>query len=101
MAILPANPESYDKSTIEAILKNVIQLSLTLAGGIAVIYLIIGAFHYFTAFGSFGDKEKQTAAKGKATITWAIVGIVVIILAKVIIMEVWKLLSGAKSPFLY
>jgi len=96
MAILPDSPENYNLETITIVLTRVIQLALTIAGGIAAIYLIIAGFQYFTAF---GNEEKAT--KAKTTILWAIVGIVVIILAKVIIYEVWKLLSKAESPFLY
>lgn len=94
MAILPSNPENYDLKTIETIIKNVGQLALTIAGALAVIYLIIGAYGYFTAF---GNEEKAT--KAKTTITWAIIGVVVIVLAKVIIMEIFAIVTNTKPTF--
>lgn len=75
-------------------MENAISLALLLAGGIAVIYLIIGAFGYFTAF---GNEEK--ANKAKMTITWAVAGVILILLSKVIISEIWNLVS-ATPPIL-
>lgn len=94
MAILPTNPEKYDVTTINKVLGNVINLALLIAGGIAIIYLIVGAIGYFTAY---GNEEK--ANKAKTTITWAIIGVVVIILAKVIITEVWNKVTGTPVEF--
>lgn len=94
MAILPSNPEEYKISDVQKLISNVTDLALLLAGGIAMIYLIIGAYGYFTAFGN-----EERASKAKTTITWAIIGVVVIILAKVIIAEVWHLVTGLPLTF--
>ncbi len=89
MQILPTtDPSKWSLTDINTLMQNVTSLALLLAGGIAVIYLIIGAFGYFTAF---GNEEK--ANKAKLTITWAVVGVILIILSKVIISEVWNLVS--------
>lgn len=89
MGFLPStDPETWGLENVAALLQNIITLATTLAGGIAIIYLIIGAFQYFTAFGS-----DEKATKAKLTILWAIVGLVVIIVGKVIISEVWNLVS--------
>lgn len=89
MGFLPStDPATWDLTNVVALLQNIITLATTLAGGIAIIYLIYGAFQYFTAFGS-----DEKATKAKLTILWAIVGVVVILVAKVIIAEVWHLVS--------
>lgn len=88
--ILPSpvsSPEEYTLDTILMLLKNVQTLALSIAGGIAVIFLLIGAFWYFTAF---GNEEK--ANKGKTTIMWAIIGIIVIILSAVIVDTIKNIL---------
>jgi hypothetical protein len=64
-----------------------------LAGTVAAIYIILGAYNYFTAF---GNDEK--AGQAKKTITWAIVGLVVIILCRLILNEVWRFVSGSDAP---
>lgn len=95
MTILPnTDPSTWKLDDVSALLKNIIDLGLLLAGGIAVIYIIIGAYGYFTAFGS-----EERANKAKTTLTWAIIGVVVIILSKVIVAEVWKLLVNERVPF--
>lgn len=91
--ILPSsNPESWSLDDItgaNGLLSNVTTLALLLAGGIAVIFLIIGGINYLTAY---GDEEK--ASTGKKTITWAIVGLIVILLAQVIQGEIWRFFSA-------
>jgi uncharacterized membrane protein YidH (DUF202 family) len=70
-------------SDVQTLIANITSLALGLAGAVAVIYLIIGAINYFTAF---GNEEKAT--KAKTTITWAIIGVVVIVLSTVIVNEI-------------
>ena len=95
MTILPGgDPASWGKEQIQQLIANIIQLATTLAGGIAVLMLVWGAFQYFTAF---GNEEK--ANKAKTTITWAIVGLVVIIIAKILVMEVWRLVAAEPLNF--
>ena len=100
-AILPPNPEGYQinpadhaQDVVYQLLANIIQLATTIAGGIAVIMIIWGAFQYFTAY---GNEEK--ANKAKTTITWAIVGLVVMILAKIIVREIWGLVTTGEPKF--
>ena len=62
------------------IIMRVIQILLAIAGLVAVIFLIIGGFRYITAGGN-----EETAEAAKKTITNAIIGIVVVILAFVIV----------------
>lgn len=89
MAILPTGDSSkYDFESIKGLIKNVTDFALLIGGGIAVLYLILGAYWYFTAF---GNEEKAT--KAKTTITWAVIGVVVIILSKVIVSEIFKFIA--------
>ncbi len=92
--ILPSNPEAYTPETIRIVIANVIQLATTIAGGIAIIFLIWAGFQYFTAY---GNEEK--ANKAKITITWAIVGLIIIILAKIIVREIWGLATRGEPSF--
>jgi amino acid transporter len=65
---------------ISGIITTIITIALTLAGLIAILFLIIGGFRYVTA----GGNEEQAEA-AKKTILNAIIGIIVIILAFVIL----------------
>jgi len=95
MGILPnTEPETWKLQDINTLMANIISLALLLAGGIAIIYLIIGAYGYFTAFGN-----EERANKAKTTITWAIIGIAVILLSKVIIGEIWNLVATTPATF--
>ena len=88
MKILPTtDPSTWQLSDVNTLIDNIRLLALDLAGGVAIIFILIGAFWYLTAF---GNEEK--AQKGKTTLMWAIIGLVVIILAQVIISEVKNLL---------
>ena len=79
---------------IIGILKDIFgKLVLPLGEAIAVIMLILGAYYYLTAY---GNEEK--AEKGKKTLFWSIVGIVVIFLAWIIILELWKILAQTSPP---
>ncbi len=91
--ILPSgNPADYSLSNINDLIHNLGNWALFIGGGLATIYLIIGAINYFTAY---GNEEK--ASTGKKTITWAIIGIVVIVGAEIIVSEIWKFTTS--EPF--
>jgi lysylphosphatidylglycerol synthetase-like protein (DUF2156 family) len=68
-----------DTSVSSFILK-IINIALTVAGLIAVLFLIIGGFRYITSAGN-----EETAEQAKKIIINAIIGIVVIILSFVIV----------------
>ena len=69
------------------------QFAVYLATGLAIIMIIWGAYMYLTAY---GNEEK--AEKGKKTIVWAIVGIVVTLLAFAIVTWVWQITAGTAPP---
>lgn len=62
--------------TSEAVINNILNTIYFVSGVIAVVMIIVAGFHYVT---SAGDSAKITKAKN--TITYAVVGIVVILLA--------------------
>ena len=97
MAILPASsPETWTADTIHEVIHNVTAMTLEVVGVIATIFIVIGAFQYLTAFGS-----EEKSESGKKTLTWAIIGLVVIILARVLLGELWRFLASANTavPF--
>jgi uncharacterized membrane protein len=94
MQLLPSgSPEKWDLTSVNTLIKNGIDLASIIAGSLAVIYLIIGAYGYFTAF---GNEEKATKAKN--TILWALIGGLIIFLARIIINAIWTLASGGPPP---
>jgi len=76
--VSPVTP-SGDLS-IAAVLGNIIGWILGLAGGIAVLFLILGGLQYIT---SSGNKDK--AEQAKQTILYAVIGLIVIALSFVIV----------------
>lgn len=77
------------QNTATEIILRVIQILLAIAGLVAVIFLIVGGFRYITAGGN-----EETAEAAKKTITNAIIGIVIIILAFVIVRVISNALIG-------
>lgn len=66
--------------SISSVLSTVIYWVLGLAGGIAVLFLILGGLQYIT---SSGNKDK--AEQAKKTILYAVIGLIVIALSFVIV----------------
>lgn len=77
-------------TNVNSLIQTVIQWMLTIAFGIAVLFLIIGGFWYVTSAGN-----EETAEKGKNTVVNALIGIIIIVLAYVIVSVVANLVSGA------
>lgn len=76
------------------ILLNVIKLLLLVAGSYATIYIVVSGYHYFTAFGN-----EQQATKGKNGLTYAIIGVVIIVMSFAIIQFVMgELMPANKIP---
>jgi len=76
-------------SDIAGAIKFVIYIMLSLAGLIAVFFLILGGFWYITSAGN-GDQ----ITKGKDTIINAIIGLVIIIFSFLIVQLVINQFSG-------
>jgi len=83
--ILPQQPPTYTNvqsiaDFIKSTAGNIINWSLGIAGALAILFIIIGAFRMVT---SAGDQEQYEL--GKKTVTYAIIGIVVIALSLLIV----------------
>ena len=65
-----------DNAPFVELIASILDSALLIAGGLAVIALIYSGIMYFTAY---GDEAKAKLAKRNAT--WAIIGIVVIVLS--------------------
>jgi hypothetical protein len=74
---------------LQAFLVTTIQRLLSLLGIIAVVYIIISGFRYMT---SAGNENQMKAAK--ATITWALVGLISVILSYVIVTTIINMLTS-------
>lgn len=73
---------------IDTILDNVIKLIFPLAGLVCVVFIIIGGY---TWIASGGDPAKVKQAQG--TLTWAIIGLVFILIAALIISTLTDFLA--------
>jgi len=92
--ILPdGSPQDWTLDQFSQMIDNSISIALNLAGIVATIFIVIGGYQYLTAYGS---EDKATA--GKNTLTWAIIGLVFIIVSKIILGQVWKLFTGGPAP---
>jgi hypothetical protein len=67
-------------TSISQFIMKIINIALTVAGLIAVLFLIIGGFRYITSAGN-----EETAESAKKIIINAIIGVVIIILSFVIV----------------
>ena len=77
---------------VNSLIRTVINWMLGIAFGVALLFLIIGAFWYIVSAGN-----EETAEKGKGTAINAIIGLVIIILSYVIINVVSNLVSNTGS----
>ena len=66
------NPISLTSTTTD----NVLKVVFGVAGGVAMIMIVIGGFKYITSLGN-----AQNVAKAKDTILYAVIGLLAIILA--------------------
>lgn len=80
----------------QGLLFAVIDYLLYFAGTLAVLSIVYSGILYITSGSMPGTKEKPGgAAAAKKNLTWAITGLIIIILALVIFGEVGKILGGA------
>jgi type IV secretory pathway VirB2 component (pilin) len=77
-----------NSGTFQDLLMNVISILLLVAGGIAIVFVIIGGYQYMTSAGN-----EETAEKGKKNVINAIIGIVIILLSYEIITVIANLVS--------
>lgn len=98
--LIPTIPDTGpDLNTVGALIDNISNWLLFLAVAAAIIMIIIGAYYYIF---SFGDANKAT--KGKTIVLWAVVGMAVVIMARVIVNVVTGFVGkapAAPSPGLF
>lgn len=84
-----SNPEPATIKCLEAVFANLVSALILLAPVALFIMLIIGGFTYLT---SAGDAKK--AEKARSTMTWAIVGLVLMI-SSYIFLRIIEWFTGA------
>lgn len=82
MPLIPSTgpDQTPNLATAEQFITNLSNWLLFLAIAAAVIMILVGAYYFIFSLGS-----TERAAKGKSIITWAVLGLVVVILSRVII----------------
>lgn len=85
--------QTYEIADIFTLLGNVLTLIFTFTAVIAIIYVIIGGYNYVTAYGN-----PENIQKGKQTITWAILGLIVSIASFAIVQFVWTAIGKGAPP---
>ena len=86
---LKGENKAKDLLAIEKLITNVSSMITSAAGAIAVLMIIVGGLIYIT---SAGNAEK--AEQGKKYLTFAILGLLLVILAKVILRIFAAALAG-------
>jgi len=79
--------------SLSDLIVRVVDILLTFAGVVAIVFVIIGGYQYVVSGGN-----EETAEKGKKTLINAIIGIVVVVLAYTII-NVLVNLVGSNSGY--
>lgn len=88
----PGNPLK-EISDVFNLLGDVLVVFFTFSAVVAVIFVIVGGFHYVSALGN-----PENAQKGKQTITWAVVGLIISIAAYAIVQFVWNTFASEEPP---
>lgn len=83
----PEEPPKLDAG-IDSILDKVMTLIFPIAGIVCVVFIIIGGY---TWIASAGDPAKVQQAQG--TLTWAIIGLIFVLVAALIVNTVFKAVS--------
>jgi type IV secretory pathway VirB2 component (pilin) len=75
-------------SGIDTVLDKVVALIFPVAGIVCVVFIIIGGY---TWIASSGDPAKVQQAQG--TLTWAIIGLVFVLVAALVVNTIFKFVS--------
>ena len=79
VATFGAKIHETTRLSTKGLLGGVQDLLLSVVGGVAVLFIVIGGLQYVLASGN----EKQ-AENGKKTLTYAVIGLIIVILARII-----------------
>lgn len=80
--------------TVNSLSYKVIQILFYVSGGVAVVFLMIGGFQYIIGMSTGGD---EAIGKAKKTITYALIGLVIVILSGTIVLMVYNLITNNNS----
>ena len=83
------NPLGADVTSIPVFIGNIIKAALGLSGSIALLMFVWGGMQWLISGGS-----AERVKKGKDTIIWAVLGLVVIFTAYTLVSVVVKALAG-------
>jgi hypothetical protein len=75
----PACPTGDEDKKVNDLIRNIVNVMTAIIGAVAVIMIIFGGFKYVTSGGSH-----EKVANAKNTIMYALIGLVVVVLAQVI-----------------
>ena len=84
----PFSGINFDTSNPYRLVASLITLALQLGFMIAVVFVIIGGYMYVTSAGN-----EEGAARGRRTIVYALIGIVIMIMSYVLVSVVVNLVS--------
>jgi hypothetical protein len=75
--------------SVEDLVSSVIKWALSIAFGLAVLFVILGGFRYMTSGGN-----PEAVKKAQSMIQWALAGIALVALATTIVVIVTRLVAG-------
>lgn len=94
---LPANPFHATEDSLASatsvgdLIKRILNILLTLGGVVAVLFIVLGGYEYITSRGS-----EERAKSGRKTMTYAIIGLVAILLAFMLVTVLTNLFTQGK-----
>lgn len=74
----------------DSLVKRLIEWALYIGAVLAVIFIIIGGYFYLTSAGN-----DDQAKRGRRTLTYAVIGLVIIVLSWVIVQTVYNFLTNS------
>lgn len=78
--------------TATGLLQYIINIILSLVGGITILFIMIGGFRYITSSGN-----QETAGKAKQTVLWAVIGLAVVMMAAAMVNIIINLVVNGKA----
>ncbi|HCW32792.1 MAG: hypothetical protein UT55_C0068G0004 [Candidatus Peregrinibacteria bacterium GW2011_GWE2_39_6] len=85
--------QNFDDRSVTYILADIAVVLLQIAGVLTVYFIITNGFNYVKAFGQ--EEEIQKAKKG---LTWAIIGLLVVLMSYAIVQNILKITLSVDTP---
>lgn len=74
------DPENFNRERLSTAIQTLINFFVYIAGSILMLYLIIGGYQYLTSLGN-----PEQAQKAKTSLTWAILGFIIVAMAYLVV----------------